>query len=63
MTSFSYDPEVNILSIRLKKAKSVDSDMKGNVVLDYDAQGQLTNIDVMNVNLEDISLLASGKRK
>ncbi len=62
MPSISYDPEVNILSIRLKRVKSVDSELKGNVVLDYDAKGQLTNIDVMNVNLEDVADLASVKK-
>jgi uncharacterized protein YuzE len=62
MPSISYDPEVQILSIRLKRVKSVDSEIKGNVVLDYDAKGQLTNIDVMNVNLEDVNSLPSIKK-
>ena len=58
MTKISYDPEVKILSIRLQKTKSVDSELKENVVLDYDKNGRLVNIDIMEVDLED--LLASS---
>ena len=57
MTKISYDPEVKILSIRLQKTKSVDSELKENVVLDYDKSGRLVNIDIMEVDVED--LLAS----
>jgi uncharacterized protein YuzE len=53
MPKILYDPEVKILSVRLRDSKSVDSDIKENVVLDYDAEGHLVNIDVMNLNIED----------
>ncbi|MEK9159210.1 MAG: DUF2283 domain-containing protein [Patescibacteria group bacterium] len=59
MTKISYDPEVKILSIRLQKTKSVDSELKENVVLDYDKNGRLVNIDIMEVDLEDL-LASSG---
>lgn len=52
MARISYDPEVNILSIRLLDKKSVDSDMQDDVVLDYDEKGDLVNIDVMNFHPE-----------
>ena len=61
MPKYTYDPEVKILSIRFKDGKSVDSDMKDNVVLDYDQKGHLVNIDIMGVNIEDIVKSASGK--
>jgi uncharacterized protein YuzE len=54
MATVEYSPDVQILSIRLGKKKSVDSDIQGNVVLDYDKDGKLMNIDVMEVNVEDL---------
>jgi uncharacterized protein YuzE len=54
MPKIHYDPEVKILSIRFKEEKSVDSDVNDNVVLDYDKDGHIVNIDVMEVSLEDL---------
>ena len=54
MPKIHYDPEVKILSIRFAEAKSIDSDVKDNIVFDYDAHGHIINIDVMQVNLEDL---------
>ncbi len=54
MPKIHYDPDVKILSIRILNKKSVDSDVKNNVVLDYDAKGNLVNIDVMEVDLQDL---------
>jgi uncharacterized protein YuzE len=48
-----YDPKSNILSIRLSKKKSVDSDIKGNIVIDYDEDGEIVNIEIMKINLEE----------
>jgi uncharacterized protein YuzE len=48
-----YDPKSNILSIRLSKKKSVDSDIKGNIVIDYDENGEIVNIEIMKINLEE----------
>jgi uncharacterized protein YuzE len=48
-----YDPKSNILSIRLSKKKSVDSDIKGNIVIDYDEKGEIVNIEIMKINLEE----------
>lgn len=54
MPKIQYDPKVRILSVRLSDEKSVDSDVQDNVVLDYDADGHLVNIDVMEVDLENL---------
>ncbi|MBI5216404.1 MAG: DUF2283 domain-containing protein [Ignavibacteriae bacterium] len=54
MPKIQYDPEVKILNIRLREDKSVDSEIKENVVLDYDAQGHIVNIEIMDINIEDI---------
>ncbi len=53
MLKIQYNPEVKILSIRFRRNKSVDSDIIDNAVLDYDKDGRLVNIDIMEVNLED----------
>ncbi len=46
----SYDKESSVLSIEMKRAKSIDSDIQGNVVIDYDKKG-----DVVRVNLYNFS--------
>jgi len=46
-----YDKKANILSMRLSKKKSVDSDMKDNIVIDYDEKGEIVNIEIMKVSL------------
>ncbi len=48
-----YDPEAKILSIRIAPSPSVDSEVKGNVVLDYDAKGNLVNVDIMKISLAE----------
>ena len=54
MQKIEYDPEVKILKIRFQLGKSVDSDIIGNLVLDYNKNGDLINVDIMDVNLEDL---------
>lgn len=39
-----YDQKVNILKIRLSNKESVDSDVKNNVVVDYDKNGEIVNM-------------------
>jgi uncharacterized protein YuzE len=46
-----YDPKVNILSIRFSNKKSVDSDIKNNVVIDYAANGEVVNLEIMKIDL------------
>jgi len=48
-----YDKKSNILSIRLSRKKSVDSDIKDNIVIDYDEKGEIVNIDIMKINLRE----------
>lgn len=49
----NYDPEAKILSIRLGAERSIDSEVKGNVVLDYDAKGDLVNVDIMKISFSE----------
>ena len=48
-----YDKKSNILSIRMSKKKSVDSEVKENVVIDYDEKGEIVNIEIMGVSLSE----------
>lgn len=50
-----YDKKSNILSIRLSRKKSVDSDIKGNIVIDYDENGEIVNIEIMRINLDEFA--------
>lgn len=52
MYKIEYDENSRVLKLRLKEVASVDSEVKGNVVMDFDSEGELVNIDVMDVNLE-----------
>jgi uncharacterized protein YuzE len=55
MYKIEYDENSRVLKLRLKEVASVDSEVKGNVVMDFDSEGELVNIDVMDVNLEDLA--------
>jgi len=50
-----YDKESNILSIKLNKKRSVDSDVKDNIVIDYDENGEIVNIEIMKINIEEFA--------
>jgi len=54
-----YDPEAKILSVRLSSKSSVDSEVKGNVVLDYDCKGNLVNVDIMKISLSEFGRIAA----
>lgn len=41
----SYDKESRVMSIELGKNKSVDSDIHGNVVIDYDEHGKAVRVN------------------
>lgn len=56
-----YDSKVNILSIRFSRKKSVDSEVKDNVVIDYDEKGNIVNIEIMKVNLREFSKMETAR--
>ena len=41
-----YDPDVDILYIRLSDKKPVDADMKGDVVIDLDEEGNVVGFEI-----------------
>ena len=68
--SLSYDQDSQVLSIRLKDSPSVDSDMQGNVVLDYGEKGEVVAVNVYKVNFDafkeagkNIEQFAKGSQK
>lgn len=63
MPKIEYDPEVQILKIRLQDGASVDSEIKDNIVLDYDKKGNLVKIEIMEVNLEELAAGSQSKKK
>ena len=44
----SYDKESKVLSIEMKRGKSFDSDIAGNVVIDYDKKGEAVRVNLYN---------------
>ncbi len=56
-----YDPAVGILSIRLSNKKSVDSDIKNNVVIDYDQNGEIVNLEIGKIDLSQFAKTKIGK--
>lgn len=60
MTNIKYDKETKILSICLSNKKSADSDAKGNIVIDYDKKGDIVNIDIMKISLDEFSKIKSA---
>ena len=52
-TQISYDKESHVMSIELLKSKSVDSDVQGNTVIDYDKNGNIARINFYEFNFDD----------
>ena len=48
-----YNNQDKILSIKLSDEQSIDSDVRGNVVVDYNKEGMINNIDIMNFSLDE----------
>ncbi len=53
MSKIKYDKESKIVSIKMSNKKSVDSDVQDNVVVDYDKNHDIVNIDIMDVNINE----------
>jgi uncharacterized protein YuzE len=57
MAKIEYDKREKILSIRLSKKRSVDSDVRGNAVVDYDKDGRVVMIEIMPFTLEEFATI------
>jgi uncharacterized protein YuzE len=54
MQKTTYDAEAQILTIQFSSAKSVDSKIIKNLVLDYDSNDKLVKIDILDVDLAEL---------
>ena len=57
-----YDKKSNILNIRFSKKKSVDSEVKDNVVIDYDENGEIVNLEIMKIDLREFAESAKANQ-
>ena len=48
-----YSKKEKILSLCFSPKKSVDSEIRDNVVIDYDKKCEIVNIDIMSIHLDD----------
>lgn len=53
MPKIDYDQETNIMTIKISGKKSVDSDTQKNIVVDYDKDGNISKIEIMNIDLNE----------
>ena len=46
----TYDPDVDVLRIILREAAIEESDEKPGIVLDYDAQGNIVGLEILEAS-------------
>ncbi|MDP3764484.1 MAG: DUF2283 domain-containing protein [bacterium] len=49
----SYDKESEVLSMDFIRSKSSDSDINGNVVIDYDKNGRIVRLNIYGFSFDD----------
>ena len=49
----SYDKESHVLTVERPGASSVDSDISGNVVIDYDKKGDISRINFYDFDFRE----------
>lgn len=59
----SYDRESEVLSVEMHRGKSVDSDVRGNVVIDYDAKGNVVRVNFYKFNFDAFRSGAKALRR
>lgn len=47
-----YDKESDVLSIKTKEGRSVDSDIQGNIVIDYNKKGEIIRLNLYKLNFD-----------
>lgn len=52
MVKVTYDREAKILLFHLSSKKSIDSDVQDNVVVDRDKDGNIVNIEIMDIGID-----------
>ena len=59
----SYDKNSQVLSLKIGKGKSVDSDLQDNVVLDYDKKGKIVRINLYDFSFDQFRSKRSVLKK
>ncbi len=54
---YRYDPEIDVLTIELRKAKAVDERQIENIALHYDKTGEITAIEIMDASATALRLV------
>jgi uncharacterized protein YuzE len=54
MSKVDYDNETNILTVQFSDSEIVDSEVKDNVIIDYDANKNIVSIEILNCNLDNL---------
>lgn len=49
----SYDKASGVFSMDFGKAKSSDSDVNGNIVIDYDKKGRIARLNIYDFSFKD----------
>lgn len=52
MNKIEYDKQAEVMSVILADKKSVDSEIRGNVVIDYDKQDNIVKVNFYNFNFD-----------
>lgn len=52
LPKISYDKESEVMLIEIKNGKSVDSDIHGNIVIDYDRKGDAMRVNFYGFNFD-----------
>jgi len=63
MMKVEYNKKTGILSFRIGRGRSVDSDVQDTVVIDRDKQGRIVNVEIMDVGIEEFRKARSHIRK
>ncbi|OGI70401.1 hypothetical protein A3A09_02140 [Candidatus Nomurabacteria bacterium RIFCSPLOWO2_01_FULL_42_20] len=67
INKISYDKDSKVLSFEIKKTKSVDSDIFGNLVVDYDKKGAAVRASLYDMDFsrfkENLKAVRSYARK
>ncbi len=48
-----YDKKSKVLSVEIGRGKSADSDIQGNVVIDYDKKGRIVRLNLYDFSFDD----------
>lgn len=57
----AYDKESKVLSIELRKGKSVDSDIHDNLVIDYDKAGKVVRVNLYGIDFSAFREIAARR--